>query len=169
MGLTFASGKLTSSLRERCDLPRATTGRPYNIGAVRDLCQRTDLVDNNTQVWKFFCFFSFKKSKFFQEKKRKRNTKKAPSGRELAPKAAEGERVTMKLSWTQSHAGSFHHFVVPLPLGGRLFCRFLTLHPCYFEFDPNFALCILHLRHFAFCIYVILHLRPCWRAMKCVV
>ena len=33
----------------------------------------------------------------------------APSGRELAPQATEGERVTIKLSLTQSHAGSFRH------------------------------------------------------------
>ena len=45
---------------------------------------------------------------------------KAPSGRELPTESGEGERVTMKLTQTQSHAGSFHHFVVPLPLGGRL-------------------------------------------------
>ena len=38
---------------------------------------------------------------------------KAPSGRELPTESGEGERVTMKLTQTQSHAGSFHHFVVP--------------------------------------------------------
>ncbi len=36
--------------------------------------------------------------------------------------ATEGECVTMKLSKCNSlcNAGSFHHFVVPLPPGGRL-------------------------------------------------
>ena len=34
--------------------------------------------------------------------------------------ATEGECVTMKLGGTESSAGSFHHFVVPLPPGGRL-------------------------------------------------
>ena len=52
--------------------------------------------------------------------RQKKWRRKAPSGRELAPKATEGECVTMKLGGTESSAGSFHHFVVPLPLGGRL-------------------------------------------------
>ena len=48
------------------------------------------------------------------------NMRKAPSGRELSPQATEGERVTIKSAQIASHAGSFHHFVVPLPPGGRL-------------------------------------------------
>ena len=47
---------------------------------------------------------------------------KAPSGRELSSGCeTEGERATTKFSQTLSYAGSFHHFVVPLPPGGRLF------------------------------------------------
>ena len=38
----------------------------------------------------------------------------------------EGERVVMKRIQTQSYAGSFHHFVVPLPLGGRLMYTILS-------------------------------------------
>ena len=49
-----------------------------------------------------------------------RSLLKAPSGRELAPKATEGECVIMRSIYISSHAGSFHHFVVPLPPGGRL-------------------------------------------------
>ena len=51
---------------------------------------------------------------------------KAPSERELAPKATEGECVIIKYvfcikkCYFFSCAGSFHHYVVPLPLGGRL-------------------------------------------------
>ena len=58
--------------------------------------------------------------------KSKVNVKKAPYGRELTPKAAEGEGVTMEIIQIQSRAGSFHHSVVPLPAdatltaGGRL-------------------------------------------------
>ena len=52
------------------------------------------------------------------------NLRKAPSGRELdfAWQKTEGERVTIKSAQIASHAGSFHHFVVPLPPGGRLLC-----------------------------------------------
>jgi len=35
----------------------------------------------------------------------------------------EGECVTVKMILTQSYAGSFHHFVVPLPPGGRLLVK----------------------------------------------
>ena len=44
----------------------------------------------------------------------------APSGRELAPKATEGECVTIKLIQSQSHAGSFRHAsrATFLPEGG---------------------------------------------------
>ena len=42
--------------------------------------------------------------------------------RGMSPKATEGERVTIKSAQIASHAGSFHHFVVPLPPGGRLLC-----------------------------------------------
>ena len=46
---------------------------------------------------------------------------KAPSGRELSSGCeTEGECATTKFSQTLSYAGSFHHFVVPLPPGGRL-------------------------------------------------
>ena len=51
--------------------------------------------------------------------------RKAPSGRELSPQATEGERVTIKFALAESHAGFFHHFVVPLPPGGRLLCAVL--------------------------------------------
>ena len=52
--------------------------------------------------------------------RQKKWRRKAPSGRELVPKATEGECVRVKLGGTESSAGSFHHFVVPLPPGGRL-------------------------------------------------
>ena len=64
------------------------------------------------------------------------NLRKAPSGRELAPKATEGERVTIKLIKTQKSRRllppptreppklisfvSGNPAAVPLPLGGRL-------------------------------------------------
>ena len=41
----------------------------------------------------------------------------APSLRELAPKATEGVNITVFKKQVTEH--SFHHFVVPLPLGGR--------------------------------------------------
>ena len=50
------------------------------------------------------------------------NLKKAPSGRELAPQATEGEGVAMENVQIQSHAGSFRHAIAcHLPPGGRLF------------------------------------------------
>ena len=50
---------------------------------------------------------------------------KAPSGRELAPKATEGECVKLYFIIVtdrkiDTFVGSFHHFVVPLPPRGRL-------------------------------------------------
>ena len=52
--------------------------------------------------------------------------RKAPSGRELSAKLTEGARgirvfiLLYQKSKNHSCARSFHHFVVPLPLGGRL-------------------------------------------------
>ena len=41
--------------------------------------------------------------------------------RKAAVKLTNGECVTVTSVHIQTHAGSFHHFVVPLPPGGRLF------------------------------------------------
>ena len=50
------------------------------------------------------------KDSFFTEwQKGERLQPEAPSGRELAPQATEGERVTIKFSNIYSLAGSFRH------------------------------------------------------------
>ena len=46
--------------------------------------------------------------------------RQAPSGRELPTESGEVERAKVKQAKSQGRAGSFHHFVVPLPPGGRL-------------------------------------------------
>ena len=54
-----------------------------------------------------------------QKKRANEDGKRLPPGGSCH-EVTEGERVKIKFAQTESYAGSFHHFVVPLPPGGRL-------------------------------------------------
>ena len=68
----------------------------------------------------------------------------------------EGERVTIEQIQIQSTVGSFHHSVVPLPLGGRLFVSLLLSRvvegadPYEYDGIKSLALNFAFNLHFAF-------------------
>ena len=61
----------------------------------------------------------------FARSERKLTKGSLREGAVTSVRVTEGERVTIEQIQIQSTVGSFHHSVVPLPLGGRLFVSLL--------------------------------------------
>jgi len=75
----------------------------------------------------FFCRWSLSKASLREGAGDYAELRKQLHRSSRSESAVEGERVTIELVQIQSYAGSFHHFVVPLPPGGRLLRAVLLL------------------------------------------